>query len=59
MDRSKAGRPTYYARAENWECDYDIHWNIRFYGRSFQCVSETVTLLAGTPIRVLPRSTAV
>jgi acyl-CoA thioesterase FadM len=34
-------------RAETWECDYNGHWNTRFYTRAFQYASETVAMLNG------------
>jgi acyl-CoA thioester hydrolase len=27
---------------ESWECDYNSHWNTRFYGRSFQLAAEAI-----------------
>jgi acyl-CoA thioester hydrolase len=49
MERSEIGRPTYHTRVERWECDYNDHWNVRFYGRSFQAASETIAAHEGRP----------
>ena len=37
-----SGRQSYCTRVERWECDYNDHWNVRFYGRSFQAAAEAV-----------------
>lgn len=34
-------------RAETWECDYNGHWNTRFYVRTFQEAAETIAMLNG------------
>lgn len=47
MDQVRIGQPTYHTRVERWECDYNDHWNVRFYGRSFQAASETIATHAG------------
>lgn len=49
MERNDIGRPTYHTRVERWECDYNDHWNVRFYGRSFQAASETVAAHGARP----------
>lgn len=36
------GIPTLHTRVENWECDFNNHWNARFYARSFQLAAETL-----------------
>ena len=41
------GIATHHTRVERWECDYNNHWNTRFYARSFQLAIETVTTPAG------------
>ena len=41
------GLPTYHTRVERRECDYNDHWNMRFYGRSFQAASETIAAQGG------------
>jgi acyl-CoA thioester hydrolase len=45
--QSEIGRPSYHTRVERWECDYNDHWNVRFYGRSFQAASEMMATLNG------------
>ena len=42
MTMIELGVPTYHTRVERWECDYNDHWNARYYGRSFQMAAETV-----------------
>lgn len=39
---SDTGRPSHHTRVERWECDWNDHWNARFYVRSFQATVETV-----------------
>ena len=46
---TEIGRPTYYSRVERWECDYNNHWNARFYGRSFQMAAEALATTPGAP----------
>ncbi|TPE51345.1 hypothetical protein [Amaricoccus solimangrovi] len=41
------GRPTLTTRVESWECDFNDHWNARFYARSFQQAAERVATLDG------------
>lgn len=41
------GLPSLHARVESWECDFNGHWNARFYVRSFQLAAETLPHLAG------------
>ena len=36
------GTHALFTRVERWECDYNNHWNVRFYGRSFQMASEVL-----------------
>lgn len=43
MEPAEIGLATYHTRVERWECDYNDHWNVRFYGRSFQMASETIS----------------
>ena len=58
---SEIGTPTYYSRVERWECDYNNHWNARYYGRSFQMAAEALATPPGasgpggatTPLRHL------
>lgn len=47
MDATTIGRPTLTTRVESWECDFNDHWNARFYGRSFQLAAERVATLRG------------
>lgn len=42
MSLSDFGRPTHHTRVERWECDYNDHWNVRFYARSFELASAAV-----------------
>lgn len=41
------GYVSHITRAETWECDFNDHWNTRFYTRAFQCAAEAVALLDG------------
>jgi hypothetical protein len=34
MDLERLGRATLHSRVERWECDFNDHWNVRFYVRS-------------------------
>lgn len=47
MNVSELGHTTLHTRVEQWEADFNNHWNLRFYVRSFQLAAETVTTLAG------------
>lgn len=49
MTHTLIGLPTFHTRVERWECDYNDHWNVRFYGRSFQAASETIASHGGRP----------
>lgn len=49
MKLCNIGVPTYHTRVERWECDYNDHWNVRFYGRSFQLASEAISTHGGQP----------
>lgn len=49
MNPGKIGLPTYHSRVERWECDYNDHWNVRFFGRSFQMASECIAAHSGMP----------
>lgn len=49
MTPDEIGLPTYHTRVERWECDYNNHWNVRFYGRSFQMAAEAVASHGGAP----------
>lgn len=41
------GMPTLHGRVESWECDFNGHWNARFYARSFQLGGDTIPFLPG------------
>lgn len=36
------GDATHVTRVEAWECDFNGHWNARFYGRGFQAALENI-----------------
>lgn len=40
MTLTELGVAMHHTRVENWECDYNQHWNARFYTRAFQTASE-------------------
>lgn len=41
------GHPTFHGRVESWECDFNGHWNTRFYCRSFQTAAEVAAAING------------
>lgn len=41
------GLATLTSRVEAWECDFNGHWNTRFYARAFQEAAERVAILDG------------
>lgn len=43
----KTGLETLHARAEAWECDFNGHWNTRFYCKAFQTAAEVAAMLGG------------
>lgn len=45
--RSDEGCPTFHGRVESWECDFNGHWNTRFYCRSFQTAAQVAAALDG------------
>jgi len=47
MDVGRLGRATLHARVERWECDFNDHWNVRFYVRSFHMAAEVVATPPG------------
>lgn len=47
MDPIDTGYASNITRVETWECDFNGHWNTRFYTRAFQYASETVAQLDG------------
>lgn len=40
------GLPTHHSRVETWECDFNNHWNTRFYIRSFQMAGEVAATIS-------------
>ncbi len=40
------GVPTYHTRVESWECDFNGHWNTKFYMRSFEAASQVLASIA-------------
>jgi len=46
MTADDAAPPTLHTRVESWECDFNGHWNARYYGRSFQMACENVAAAA-------------
>ena len=47
LDPRGIGIPTLHSRVESWECDFNGHWNARFYARGFQQAAETLPALPG------------
>lgn len=47
MDLERLSRATLHSRVERWECDFNDHWNVRFYVRSFQLAAEAVATAPG------------
>lgn len=47
----EAGIPTFHLRAEAWECDFNGHWNTRYYCRAFQTAAEVAAMLDGNTDR--------
>ncbi|APX24928.1 MAG: acyl-ACP thioesterase [Rhodobacteraceae bacterium] len=48
------GTATLHGRAESWECDFNGHWNTRFYCRSFDIAAGVGAALGGrssAPVR--------
>ncbi|PZQ50476.1 MAG: hypothetical protein DI556_07955 [Rhodovulum sulfidophilum] len=41
------GISTLRTRVESWECDFNGHWNARFYSAGFQMAAERVATLGG------------
>ncbi|MDR5654861.1 thioesterase family protein [Ruixingdingia sedimenti] len=39
------GTATLHTRVESWECDFNNHWNARYYTRSFQLAAERVATM--------------
>lgn len=40
---------TFHARAEAWECDFNGHWNTRFYCKAFQTAAAVADHIGGLP----------
>lgn len=47
MNPQELGVATLHTRVECWECDFNGHWNTRYYGRSFQAAAELIAERAG------------
>ncbi|TRW96623.1 thioesterase [Paracoccus sp. M683] len=47
LDPTGIGIPSLHSRVESWECDFNGHWNARFYARAFQQAAETLPFLPG------------
>ena len=41
------GVPTLHTRVESWECDFNGHWNTRYYARSIEAATAVAAALAG------------
>lgn len=54
MQTTDIGIVSHITRVETWECDFNGHWNTRFYTRAFQQASETIALLEGSTHRSPP-----
>lgn len=49
MDIATVGVPTFFTRAEAWECDHNQHWNVRQYLRVFQQAGFVASDMSGRP----------
>jgi acyl-CoA thioesterase FadM len=47
MDVERLGRATLHSRVERWECDFNDHWNVRYYVRTFQLAAEAIATPPG------------
>jgi acyl-CoA thioesterase FadM len=47
MRHGSIGIATHHTRVESWECDFNNHWNARYYWRSFQLATERIVTLDG------------
>lgn len=43
------GTPSLHSRVERWECDFNDHWNLKFYARSFDAAAAVMAAKAGAP----------
>lgn len=50
MTAAELGHPTLHSRVERWECDFNDHWNARFYARSFQQAADVLAFQANGQI---------
>lgn len=41
------GLPSYHTRVERWQCDFNDHWNLRFFFESFQMAAEVAATRPG------------
>lgn len=51
MTDPETGVPTFHLRAESWECDFNGHWNTRYYCKAFQTASQVAAMLDGNTKR--------
>ena len=49
MIEPSTGTPTLHTRVDAWECDFNGHWNSRFYCRSFETAVQVGAALQGDP----------
>lgn len=49
-----SGRTTFHTRADAWECDFNGHWNTKYYCRSVQAAAEVAASLSGQPGLAVP-----
>lgn len=49
MDICSVGVPTFFTRAEAWECDHNEHWNVRQYLRVFRQAGYVASDMCGNP----------
>lgn len=47
MTETSHGTATYHTRVESWECDFNGHWNTKYYARSFEAASAVGAAMAG------------
>lgn len=55
MAFSDTGLISHFTRVEQWECDYNRHWNTRFYARSFGYAAEYCFSLQPDTTRLRPQ----
>lgn len=49
-DTTAVGLQTFLTRVEDWEHDFNGHWNTQFYGRAFAEATDVVAALGGYPV---------